>query len=103
MFKAVEQSLAGCTKVLFGYYPCDKPPTVGFKVGTGDQEITNIEPEAFVQSRNGNNNCTSIVTGLDFDLWIIGQAWFQGKYVDFNDAGKEIGVAQLKDKTGGPW
>ena len=104
--ESYEQNLSGCTSVLFGYYPCDAPPTVGFQFGTGANStaVYNIEASAFQQADNGNNNCTATVTGITFgssgDLWIVGQTWFQGKYVDFDAAGKMIGVAQLRDKAG---
>ena len=101
--QAVEQNLPGCAQTLFGYYQCDKPPTVGFSFGDG--EVYNIEPSAFKLADNGNNNCTAIVTGLDFDGsgssdWILGQAWFQGKYIDHNSDQSTVGIATLKNKAG---
>ena len=101
--QAIEQNLPGCTSVLFGYYPCDSPPQVGYQFGAANPTFE-IEASAFKQADDGGNNCTAIITGIDLGagvpLWIVGQAWFQGKYVDFNDAGKTVGVAQLRDKTG---
>lgn len=102
--QAVEQNLPGCTSVLFGYYPCDSPPKVGFQLGS-ENPIFNIEPAAFEQANNGGNNCTATVTGIDLGfpggLWILGQSWFQGKYVDFYNEGGEpsIGVAHLSNPT----
>ncbi|KAK3674707.1 hypothetical protein LTR78_005429 [Recurvomyces mirabilis] len=97
--QAVQQNLPGCTSVLFGYYPCDAPPKVGFTIGNSTKSF-DIESSAFQQADNGNNNCTAIVTGIDLStrhpLWIIGQAWFQGKYVDFDPANSKLGVAPLK-------
>lgn len=98
--QAEEQNLAGCTTVLFGYYPCDSPPRFGYQL-QNDGPVFNIEPSAFEQANNGNNNCTAIVTGIDFGFWIVGQAWFQGKYVDFDVARSQFGVADLKDKSSG--
>ncbi|SMQ53823.1 unnamed protein product [Zymoseptoria tritici ST99CH_3D7] len=101
----VEQTLPGCTNSIFGYYPCDKPPTVGFQFG---DKVFNIESSRFQLEDNGNNNCTAIITGIDVtekhpNLWLIGQAWMQGKYVDFRkkDDGYEIGVANLKNPGSG--
>ncbi|KAK1052127.1 hypothetical protein LTR74_016591 [Friedmanniomyces endolithicus] len=97
--EAVEENLPGCTAVLFGYCPCDAPPAIGFSLDSSTRSF-GIEPSAFPQADNGNNNCTAIVTGLDLSpgdpLWIVGQAWFQGKYVDFDQAGGKLGVAALK-------
>ncbi|KAK5717852.1 hypothetical protein LTR15_008693 [Elasticomyces elasticus] len=96
--QAVEQNLPGCTSVLFGYYPCDAPPGVGLTFGD-DSPWFDIEPSAFQQADNGNNNCTAIITGIDFGrepVWIFEQAWFQGKYVDFDQSGKKLGVARLR-------
>ncbi|KAF2860896.1 acid protease [Piedraia hortae CBS 480.64] len=93
--QAVEQNLPGCTSVLFGYYDCAAPPTVGFTIG---DETFNIAASAFQQAKNGPNNCTAVITGIDFgsDFWIVGQAWFQGKYVDFDVDHSQIGVASLR-------
>lgn len=101
--QAVEQNLPGCAQVLFGYYKCDAPPTVGFSFGDG--KVYNIEPSAFKQADNGNNNCTAIITGLDFEGqgtsdWIVGQAFFQGKYVDHNSDAGTMSFGTLKNKTG---
>ncbi|KAK0874054.1 hypothetical protein LTS02_000435 [Friedmanniomyces endolithicus] len=97
--QAVEQNLPGCTAVLFGYYPCDAPPTIGFSLGNSTRSF-DIEASVFQQADNGNNSCTAIVTGIALSpvnpLWIVGQAWFQGKYVDFDQAGGKLGVAPLK-------
>ncbi|KAK4547883.1 hypothetical protein LTR36_010602 [Oleoguttula mirabilis] len=100
--QAVEQNLPGCTTVLFGYYPCNSPPAIGFQLGAGNP-IFNIEPSAFVQASNGGNNCTATVTGIDIGfpggLWIVGQSWFQGKYVDFDADNRSVGVALLRNDT----
>lgn len=103
--QAVQQHLAGCTSVLFGYYPCDSPPQVGFRIGGDDSPTFPISPAAFRQIARGSNNCTATITGIDFHsssgpLWIVGQAWFQGKYIDFNVDNQRIGVASLKAADG---
>lgn len=88
-----------------GYYPCDSPPQIGMRflnVNTSKNEVFDIEPEAFQMTDNGNNNCTAMIRGrYDDDSWSIGQAWFQGKYVDLNWEGVERSVAVLKDKKVG--
>lgn len=66
--------------------------------------VFNVEPSAFKLKDNGNNNCIATLVGAnlttaDFPFWIIGQAWFQGKYVSQDAAQKTVGVATLKDKT----
>ncbi|EMF11908.1 acid protease [Sphaerulina musiva SO2202] len=98
--QSVEQHEAGCSSIVYGYYPCDKPPQVGFQVG---DKTFNIDASQFALEDNGNNNCTAVVTGIDFDFapdwWLVGQAWFQGKYADFHRSGGDeytFGVAHLK-------
>ncbi|KAK0270330.1 hypothetical protein LTR35_014129 [Friedmanniomyces endolithicus] len=70
----VRQNLPGCTAVLFGYYPCDAPPTIGFSPGSSTRPF-DIEPSASQQADNGNNTCTAIVTGIDLSpvkpLWLL--------------------------------
>lgn len=95
--------------VTVGYYPCDKPPTLGIQfVVPGSNDINgpvfNIEPEAFKLVDNGNNNCTSNIVGRNDEKggWEVGNAWWQGKYVDCQGLyGIPTGVAVLKDKTAG--
>jgi hypothetical protein len=53
--QAVQQNLPECTSVLFGYYPCDAPPTVGLQLGNSSRTF-NIELSAFQQADNGGNN-----------------------------------------------
>ena len=94
----------GCfsPKVLFGYYPCDAPPKIGFTIGT---EVFNIEGTSFKLKDNGNNNCTSTLVGVEgkafagSDGWLIGQAWMQGKYFDFDLGGNSVAAAELRDKS----
>lgn len=76
-----------------GYYACDAPPTIGLAF---DGINFNILPEAQAFSQDGNN-CTSSIHGSDeFDgLWLVGQAFFQGKYVDHNVDAGTMGFATL--------
>jgi pepsin A len=63
--------------------------------------VYNIESEAFELAHNGDNNCTALIEGWEsHDFWTLGQAWYQGKYLDHNAEGLMVGVAALKDKTG---
>ncbi|TQN71643.1 Pepsin A, partial [Colletotrichum shisoi] len=97
--QAVNLSLPGCRKVLTGFYPCDKPPAIDFGLSTGSKDVFGIDADAFKQAVNGENNCTATITGIDnLRLWVLGQSWFRGKYVDFDVTGKTIGVAYLKDR-----
>ena len=98
--QAVDQNLVGCHPAVFGYYRCDSPPAMGFQFGNGPN--FNVECSAIQFADNGNNNCTVFITGVDIignNTWIAGQAWFQGKYVDFEQTKSIIGVAELKEKV----
>lgn len=77
-----------------GYYACDQPPQIG--VSFNGQNF-NIEPSALAFSQNGNN-CTASVHGSDSfgGQWLVGQAWFQGKYVDHNVDNSSMGFATLR-------
>ncbi|KAI0470051.1 aspartic peptidase domain-containing protein [Xylariaceae sp. FL0804] len=112
--QAVEQSLPDCASVLFGYYNCSAPPAIAFRfLGGGDSgghgnrygPAWTVEPSAFEQARNGGDNCTAIITGLDGNAdglgeqWILGQAFYQGKYVDHDVTGASLGIAEMKDQS----
>ncbi|KAF2670570.1 acid protease [Microthyrium microscopicum] len=104
---------AGCLPTLVGYYPCNEPPVVGYSfppestlanqtVGVSKRSsIFNIPVEAFKFKDNGNNNCTAIVSGQDFnnsltpDLWVVGHPFFQTHYIDFNVGEETVGLAKL--------
>jgi pepsin A len=75
--------------LLTGYYPCDKPPELGFgfpsitNATTAKQEhnstishystIYDMLPEALAFATNGNN-CTASIFGSDeYGGWLIGQ------------------------------
>ena len=94
--QGIDNNGDGCSGQLFGYYACDRPPRVGFQFG-GSNQTFYIDPEAFEMENNGNNNCTATITGSDIGTgaWIVGQSWFQGKYVDFDATGNTVGVALL--------
>lgn len=94
--QTVKQKNEACSSVVYGHYACDSQAKVGFAVG---RQVFNIEPSAFKLADNGGNNCTATITAVDdFAFWIVGQSWFQGKYVDFQQPNK-IGAASLKNKT----
>ncbi|RFU79618.1 aspartic protease precursor [Trichoderma arundinaceum] len=76
-----------------GYYACDAPPTIGLAFsGTN----FNILPEALAFVKNGNN-CTASIHGTDAfgSQWLVGQAFFQGKYIDHNVDAGTMGFANL--------
>ncbi|OLN85417.1 Gastricsin [Colletotrichum chlorophyti] len=74
-------------------------PGFGFSLSTGSEEVFNIDATAFKEAMNGGNNCTATIAGLDdLNSWIVGQSWFQGKYIDFDVTGKSVGIAPLKVK-----
>jgi pepsin A len=76
---------------LFGYFPCDKPPTLG--IGLPSQSdaaaaaknhspllsttttLFNISSDQWAIANNGHNNCTALLSGQDFgeSIWIFGQ------------------------------
>ena len=104
--QAVETSNpAGVT----GYYPCSSPPSFGFgfpsAAGTAGRKrgasatstVFNVLPAALQESKVGNN-CTASIHGTsDFgDSWLVGQAFFQGRYIDHNVDAGTMGFANLK-------
>ncbi|KAL9049016.1 MAG: hypothetical protein Q9162_007429 [Coniocarpon cinnabarinum] len=81
---------------IFGYTPCDAPPNrdVNFVLGGEDFHIDAVPWNAV---DNGGNNCTAVLQGTDAfgESWLVGQAFFQSKYVDHDvDAGM-MGFAAL--------
>lgn len=90
-----------CGKQIFGYYPCDDPPRIGFKIGGVDFDF---EPSALRWKDDGANNCTALITGhydQNANYWVVGQAWMQGKYIDHDTTSRTMGFAKLKDPVGG--
>lgn len=77
-----------------GYYACDAPPTIGLAFGGNN---FNILPEALAFTQNGNN-CTASIHGTsEFgSQWLVGQAFFQGKYIDHNVDDGTMGFANLQ-------
>ncbi|KAK5992341.1 Aspartic protease [Cladobotryum mycophilum] len=77
-----------------GYYACDAPPTIGLAFGGKN---FNVLPEALAFKRNGNN-CTASVHGSNAfgGQWLVGQAFFQGKYIDHNVDAGTMGFANLQ-------
>lgn len=77
---------------LFGYFPCDKPPTLGLGLPSQSDAVAaaknhssllsntttvfNISSDQWAIANNGNNNCTALLSGQDFggeSIWIFGQ------------------------------
>ncbi|KAL3422802.1 Gastricsin [Phlyctema vagabunda] len=85
---------------LTGYFPCNAPPSVGFRIPSQSNASTltasagisvvptifNIPNDAWVAKDNGNNNCTAVLGGQNYaafpGLWVVGQPFFQGRYID---------------------
>ncbi|KFY74230.1 hypothetical protein V499_05728 [Pseudogymnoascus sp. VKM F-103] len=107
--------------LLTGYFPCDKPPTVGFNFPpktnaslAGKDSLSaismrsstfNIPLNAWAAVDNGNNNCTAVLSGQNYEahpgLWVIGQPFFQGLYIDHNLENGTVGFAKLKRTSPG--
>jgi pepsin A len=81
---------------LFGYFPCDKPPTLGLglpsqadatsaaknhsTVLSNTSTVFNISSDQWAIDDNGDNNCTAVLSGQDFggeSIWIFGQGKMQ--------------------------
>lgn len=104
-------SAAGNT--LVGYYPCSSPQTIGLSLpsqsnltspgASNSSTIFNIETSTLSIAQDGNN-CTSAISGFDYaaqpGLWVIGQAFFQGKYLDHDLENGVLGVAELEGRSG---
>lgn len=97
--------------VVNGYYPCDKPPALGLAIPSASEAakaktansksvsqastVFNILNEPLAQTKDGNN-CTAVIHGTDqFPFWLVGQAFFQGHYVDHNVDDSTMGFATL--------
>ncbi|OBT86051.1 hypothetical protein VE02_05528 [Pseudogymnoascus sp. 03VT05] len=94
----------------------DKPPTVGFNFPSKTNaslaekntltaiskksSTFNIPLNAWAAVDNGNNNCTAVLSGQNYEahpgLWVIGQPFFQGLYIDHNLENGTVGFAPLK-------
>lgn len=77
-----------------GYYKCSAPPVIGLSLGGKN---FNILPEALAFAKNGDN-CTASVHGSNAfgGAWLVGQAFFQGRYIDHNVGEGTMGFADLK-------
>ncbi|OOF94901.1 hypothetical protein ASPCADRAFT_208555 [Aspergillus carbonarius ITEM 5010] len=99
-----------------GYFPCDQPPTLGFGIPSQSNASTaektdsslvshqstifNIAADQWIAADNGNNNCTAILSGMTVasypTLWVVGQPFFRGLYIDHNVANATVGLATAK-------
>ncbi|OAA39507.1 aspartyl protease [Beauveria brongniartii RCEF 3172] len=90
---------AGITEVstangIEGHYSCSNPPVIGFNLGGKN---FNIDPKALAFKKEGDNCTASLMGTEDFGtIWLVGQAFFQGRYIDHNGSGKTMGFADLK-------
>ncbi|KAJ5106853.1 acid protease [Penicillium angulare] len=109
-----ESESAGTT--VTGYFPCDQPPQLGLSIPSRSNateaakkhsrlvshksSVFNIKPDQWIAKDNGNNNCTAIVSGTDAmplsNLWVVGQPFFHGIYVDHNIADGTLGFAPVR-------
>ena len=88
-----------CGLMIYGYYDCETHPTIGFNISTYSGPVMNLE--RVEMTKNGKGNCTSRLVGRDIypegpNFWVLGQAWLEGKYVDFDGAEGTICAAYLK-------
>ncbi|KAJ4158329.1 uncharacterized protein LMH87_008861 [Akanthomyces muscarius] len=96
LFKAAGITAKNTGSTIEGHYDCAKPPTVGFNLGGKN---FNIDPKAlaFKQDEKGNDCTASIFGTADFGSnWLVGQAFFQGRYIDHNVDDETMGFADLK-------
>ncbi|PVI07960.1 acid protease [Periconia macrospinosa] len=99
-------------KIIQGSYPCASPPTFGFgfpstqNITDAAQNATsgvsrkgsifNVVPEALIASES-DGKCKSILKGVtNLDIWIIGQPFYQGRYIDHNFETRLMGWADLE-------
>ncbi|KAF4630113.1 hypothetical protein G7Y89_g8027 [Cudoniella acicularis] len=97
---------------LDGYFSCSNPPTLGFGIPSISNAsaasrdphspvshmstIFNVLPSQLVQNSTGDN-CTASIHGTDeWPFWLIGQVFFQGKYIDHNHDDETMGFAELR-------
>ncbi|MCJ1353997.1 MAG: hypothetical protein MMC33_003984 [Icmadophila ericetorum] len=109
-----DPSLESGGATVTGYYPCDLDPQFGFRFPSqADVDISLLDSNSPVSTESENfylmqdafrgdftkpNNCTSVVLGTNLTdgVWLVGQAFFLGKYVDHNFAAKTMGFANLR-------
>ncbi|KAJ5757802.1 acid protease [Penicillium nucicola] len=107
---------SGDVTTVNGYFPCDQPPNFGIsipslsnataaakadsKLVSHKSSIFNIARDQWVAEDNGNNNCTAIISGTSEitypGLWVIGQPFFHGHYIDHNVADSTVGFATAR-------
>ncbi|KAJ5900940.1 acid protease [Penicillium subrubescens] len=99
-----------------GYFPCDRPPTLELSIPSQSNATAaakqnsklvshhsstfNIAPDQWIAADNRSNNCTAILSGTDAfpipDLWVVGQPFFHGTYVDHNLKDGTLGFAPAR-------
>ncbi|KAG5927796.1 hypothetical protein E4U42_001765 [Claviceps africana] len=94
LFNAAGVQVVRSASGITGYYDCRSPPKIGFALSGTTFEIA---PEALALAKDGNN-CTASVKGTNAfgPWWILGQPFFQGRYIDHDVTGHKIGFANLK-------
>ncbi|TVY71282.1 Aspartic protease, partial [Lachnellula suecica] len=105
--------------VLVGYFPCGTPSAVGLSLpsksnisatmglsGFSDtSKVFNVLADAMSAGPvdADGKNCTFAISGFDVvelpGLWVFGQAFSQGKYMDHNFAAGSLGLAELNSTS----
>ncbi|OAA74091.1 aspartyl protease [Cordyceps fumosorosea ARSEF 2679] len=77
-----------------GHYSCASPPTIGFSLGGVNFDL---DPKALAFKQDGDDCTASVIGTADFGgTWLVGQAFFQGRYIDHNVDDRTMGFANLK-------
>lgn len=72
--------------------------------------IFNVSPDVWDTEKVGHGNCTSVLAGTNFltnhsapipTMWLLGQAFFAGHYIDFDITNTTVSYANLKDPATG--
>lgn len=94
VFKAAGIKEVSTQNGIEGHYSCSSSPTVGFSLGGKN---FNIDPKALAFKTDGDDCTASLFgTGNFGSTWLVGQAFFQGRYIDHNVDDRTMGFADLK-------
>ncbi|KAI0031013.1 acid protease [Vararia minispora EC-137] len=93
-----ETSDSSGASFVFGTYDCASPARFGFSFPPST-EVHYIDAGANVLNRTADGLiCTANILGASTtDLWLIGQTWFQGRYVQHNLNASTLAFADLAD------
>ncbi|TQV94532.1 hypothetical protein V2A60_005572 [Cordyceps javanica] len=94
VFKAAGIKQVTVENGIQGHYSCSNAPTIGFNLGGKN---FNIDPKALAFKKDGDDCTASLLGTTDFgNTWLVGQAFFQGRYIDHNVDDGTMGFANLK-------